>query len=725
MRLLRDVLQEKGKIERNTTAHKEYIESLYEKQVYDLKEAQRLETEDFLLEVPFDPDNLQNEEFDIEEKCRVFQQSTESLQHFTPTELADNIIRLLKTSPKETLGDDLLSLLGYEAIDFVSDIVSNHQKYIECYQKGKALKTKIIDTGDNKRGTAKRKKAISLSAVPSQAYDYPFVYSTEARREYVDAKTSLPTGTIHENFIKYEQFTIPHEACQMTEKARNIKLIEPTEPFISMAFKDYKTLNKMQSACYPVAYGTGENMLVCAPTGAGKTDVAMLAVLKCLKDHLVSDSKIDLNLFKIVYISPMKALATEIVSKFSSRLKDYGITVRECTGDTQLSKSQMDTSQMIVATPEKWDVLTRKAQGDVDFVALVKLLIIDEVHLLHDDRGPVLETIVARTLRQVEMSQSMIRIVGLSATLPNYIDVAFFLRVNPWKGMFYFDASFRPVPLTQSFIGIKGRNPSQTRIENDNICYERMKESLLQGNQVMIFVHSRNETHKTARNMIKFLLEDDLDISKMVNRDLMWEKANRSLMRSRNNEIRELFSKGFGVHHAGLIKSDRLLMEKMFRQGHIMVLVCTSTLAWGVNLPAHSVIIKGTLVYNAEKGDFCNLGILDVMQIFGRAGRPQYESFGEGTLITSHDQLYHYLRAITASAPIESRFLKHLPDNLNAEIVLGTVSSLDEACSWLGYTYFYIRLYRNPLAYGISGEESLKPEFDTKFIEKSIKFALF
>lgn len=65
------------------------------------------------------------------------------------------------------------------------------------------------------------------------------------------------------------------------------------------------------------------------------------------------------------------------------------------------------------------------------FIALlqkVKLLIIDEVHLLHEDRGAVIESIIARTLRQVESTQSLIRIVGLSATLPNYLDVAAFLR---------------------------------------------------------------------------------------------------------------------------------------------------------------------------------------------------------------------------------------------------------------------------------------------------------
>lgn len=87
-------------------------------------------------------------------------------------------------------------------------------------------------------------------------------------------------------------------------------------------------------------------------------------------------------------------------------------------------------TQIIVTTPEKWDVVTRKGTGDTELVQKVRLLIIDEVHMLHDDRGAVLESLVARTERQVESTQSLIRIVGLSATLPNYVDVADFLKVR-------------------------------------------------------------------------------------------------------------------------------------------------------------------------------------------------------------------------------------------------------------------------------------------------------
>jgi len=126
----------------------------------------------------------------------------------------------------------------------------------------------------------------------------------------------------------------------------------------------------------------------------------------------------------------MKALAAEIVLKFQSRLSWLGLHVRELTGDMQLTRDEISRTQIIVTTPEKWDVVTRKSTGDTELAQKVRLLIVDEVHILHEERGAVIESIVARTLRQVETSQTLIRIVGLSATLPNYVDVADFLRYN-------------------------------------------------------------------------------------------------------------------------------------------------------------------------------------------------------------------------------------------------------------------------------------------------------
>lgn len=97
--------------------------------------------------------------------------------------------------------------------------------------------------------------------------------------------------------------------------------------------------------------------------------------------------------------------------------------------------------------------------------------------------------------------------------------------------------------------------------------------------------------------------------------------------------------------------------------------------------------------------------MLDVMQIFGRAGRPQYDTSGEGIIITTHDKLAHYLRLLTHQMPIESRLIETLADNLNAEINLGTVANVQEALRWIRYTYLYIRMLRNPMHYGVEYAE--------------------
>ena len=162
----------------------------------------------------------------------------------------------------------------------------------------------------------------------------------------------------------------------------------------------------------------------------------MLAIMHEVGLHRNPDGSIDTSNFKVIYIAPMKALVAEITANFSKRLEPFGMKVHELTGDIQMTKQQISETTMIVTTPEKWDIVTRKA-GDRAYTSLVRLIIIDEVHLLHDSRGPVIETIVARTQRYIESSQRFIRIIGLSATLPNYQDVASFLRVNHRTGHNY------------------------------------------------------------------------------------------------------------------------------------------------------------------------------------------------------------------------------------------------------------------------------------------------
>ncbi|CAH8606538.1 unnamed protein product [Schistosoma haematobium] len=654
---------------------------------------------------------------------------------------------LASSKSNDEVQEELFELIGLDCVDVIFDLISRRAEWTNVYfttegssEQNDAKQSEQIKNGDvnnsnvslieklfadpltasntrqarieeNALKTMERlRKALNNRSSGSQSNDndLPHVYDASAKLRKNSIMTDTSKLLLPEN-VKYQQLALCDQvefplSAKPPEDILNVKRVKISslDEIGQMVFHGMKELNLIQSVVYPLAYHTSENLLISAPTGAGKTNVALLTIVQLLRTYMKEDNVLDLKAFKIVYLAPMKALAAEMADTFSKRLSPLGVHVRECTGDMHLSKQELLETQMLVSTPEKWDVISRKGTGDANLVKLVKLLIIDEVHLLHEERGAVIEALVARTLRQVESSQTMIRLVGLSATLPNYIDVARFLCVNLQRGLFYFDSRFRPVPLAMSFIGIRGSNRKVQDLNMSTICYEKVLEQVKQGEQVMVFVHSRGDTFRTARalrtsaqqlNHMMYFRNNDSSTIKI---------CLKKIQKSSDSTIKDLVPDGFACHHAGMLRVDRTLVEKLFADGHIRVLVCTATLAWGVNLPAHAVIIKGTRVYKAEKSDFVNLDILDVLQIFGRAGRPQFDTHGQATLITNQESLAHYLRFITNQGPIESNLLTNLHDHLNAEISLGTVSNIDEAVTWLSYTYLFIRLRQNPLNYGLT-----------------------
>ena len=510
----------------------------------------------------------------------------------------------------------------------------------------------------------------------------------------------------------YEEYHVPAPESKPLDPSERLVQIKSLPSWAQPAFKGITSLNRIQSRLAKVALEDDQNLLLCAPTGAGKTNVALLTMLheigKHMKDSSAEESpgiSLALDDFKIVYIAPMKALVQEMVRNFSARLEPYGITVAELTGDSSLTRAQLASTQVIVTTPEKWDVVTRKNTDASSFTRQVKLIIIDEIHLLHDDRGPVLESIVTRTLRQSEQTQEWTRLVGLSATLPNYTDVANFLRVNRSEGLFFFDSSFRPCPLSQQFVGITEKKPLKALALMNEICYEKALVDAQAKNQILIFVHSRKETAKCAKAIRDLAIQNET-----IGSFLPSEAAKTSLLEAvettRNADLKDLLPFGFAIHHAGMTRADRNVVEEMFAAGNLQVLVSTATLAWGVNLPAHTVIIRGTRVYSPERGCWTELNAQDVLQMLGRAGRPQYDTFGSGIIITAQSELQYYMSLMNSQLPIESQLMRKLIDNLNAEVVLGTVRNVEDGVNWLGYTFLYVRMIQIPNTYGIDWESA-------------------
>ena len=533
--------------------------------------------------------------------------------------------------------------------------------------------------------------------------------------------TLLPRNVEVHQFKDHVRFDVPAPTYH-NDKSKRICIKSQLPQWTHSAFTPYTHLNPIQSAVFDTAFNTSQNMLICAPTGGGKTIIGLLVMLRCIAMQIDSNNVLNLD-FKIIYIAPMKALVQEMVAHFTQRLSGFALNVRELTGDMSLTVREIAETHVIITTPEKWDVVTRK-NSEHSLVQKAKLIVIDEVHLLNDERGPVIEAIVSRTLRYSEINPTFnARLVGLSATLPNCKDVAKFLHVDLSQGLKIFGPEYRPVPLEQSFIAVKPCTDSSPDTDHhlqansalqaqcatkakwneedviDALTYREVISHLKGGHQIIVFVHSRKQTVALGQYFQEQMTKCANDAKLFRANPVATDALNRA-MRLKCKELYPLFQSGICCHHAGLVRSDRNIVERLFKESHFAVLICTATLAWGVNLPCHTVIIRGTKVYSAQHGKFMPLSVLDVMQIFGRAGRPQFDTSGHGIIVSSSSHVQQYLRYISHALPIESRLQSKIEDHLNAEIQSGTVTSVAEGVRWLEYTYLWQRIKVNPLMYG-------------------------
>ena len=206
--------------------------------------------------------------------------------------------------------------------------------------------------------------------------------------------------------------------------------------------------NPIQTQVFHVAYHTDTNMLVGAPTGSGKTATAELALMRMLTAHKGT---------KAVYVAPLKALARERLADWRRKFGQLlGVSVLELTGDHTPDMRALQRADVLITTPEKWDGVSRSWHRR-GYVQKVGLVILDEVHLLGEDRGPILEVIVSRMRYIASQTKRTMRFVGLSTALANARDLADWLGIDR-VGLYNFRPSVRPVPLEVHISGFPGKH---------------------------------------------------------------------------------------------------------------------------------------------------------------------------------------------------------------------------------------------------------------------------
>lgn len=476
--------------------------------------------------------------------------------------------------------------------------------------------------------------------------------------------------------------------------ANGIALINPRD-VLPDRFREifpYDLFNAVQSRCFEHAYQTNDNLVISAPTGSGKTAILELAI--CRLAHMRGN-----EFFKIVYLCPLKALCTERANDWRKKFGVLSMEVAELTGDTsQAEMRRVRQATIIVTTPEKWDTITRSWSDHRKLLDLVELFLIDEVHLLKEPRGATLEAVVSR----MKTRGANVRFVALSATVPNSDDVA------RWLGRDHttpeiparratFGEEFRPVKL-QKFV--YGFDSKANDYQFDTFLTEQLYPHIAKHSQrkpILVFCQTRKSCQSSAKK-----LADEWNERQPQSRP--WpEPAKRIPVIS--PELQEIVRYGVAFHHAGLDAQDRRAVEQAFLDGRLNVICCTSTLAMGLNLPCHMVVLKGTTSY--QEGSIAELSDLEFIQMLGRAGRPQFGNSGVAVVLTRARNKQHYEDMGSGQQILESTLHQNLIEHLNSEINLDTFQTIPKAKEWLKGTFLAVRLDRNPAYYKLEDTGSL------------------
>ncbi|KAL9148882.1 hypothetical protein ABFS82_12G072800 [Erythranthe guttata] len=473
----------------------------------------------------------------------------------------------------------------------------------------------------------------------------------------------------------------------------------------------FRYFNSLQSECFSTCYLSDVNMVISAPTGSGKTVLFELCIMRLFSKFITGDGRFTHHkgTLKTIYIAPSKALVQEKLRDWTKKLGSLGINCLELTGDNEYyTIKSIQDADIILTTPEKFDAVTRYRikDGGLSFFSDISLVLIDEVHLLNDPRGAALEAIVSRIKmlsRNPEMQScalSLVRFLAVSATIPNINDLAEWLMAPP-QGIKRFGEEMRPVKLTTKVFGY-------TPAKNDFLFEKRLQNYIFDlltqfsgGKSALIFCSTRKGAQEAAQRLTQIAMTFGHSSPFIKSREQQ-ERLREASLSCGDKQMQSYIIYGVGYHNGGLSMKDRNLIEGLFLNGDLQILCTTNTLAHGINLPAHTVVIKSTQYFNKEKGIYMEYERSMVLQMCGRAGRPPFDDTGMVIIMTRRETVHLYENLLSGCEMVESQLLPCVTEHLTAEIVQSTVSDITRAIEWMKCSYLYVRMKKNPEHYSIA-----------------------
>lgn len=399
----------------------------------------------------------------------------------------------------------------------------------------------------------------------------------------------------------------------------------------------------------------GKSVVVCAPTGAGKTVIAEHAIHKAIE-----------NGHRVFYTTPLKALSNQKYGDFSSK---YGINnVGLLTGDTSINRD----AQIVVMTTEVFrNMLYGTNFGSVtENMKNVKYVILDEVHYMNDEqRGTVWE-------ESIIYCPTNIQIVALSATVANAADLTDWINTVHSKTELI-NTDFRPVPLRFYYFDSSQPNvvlplltpsgqlnskirpekrqfyrkgkPPQRSVVKDVVKALHEKDML----PAIYFTFSRKKCDEQMEKCVSLVLVTP-DEQKRI-KAIVDEYLEENPYLQKNKHVDYILN-GVASHHAGLLPGWKVLIEKLFQEGLIKVVFATETLAAGINMPARSTVISS--ISKRTDSGHRTLTPSEFLQMSGRAGRRGMDEIGYVTVVGTSFQTPEEVAELVLSDanPLESRF---------------------------------------------------------------------
>ncbi len=427
-----------------------------------------------------------------------------------------------------------------------------------------------------------------------------------------------------------------------------------------------------QEAAVEAGVLDGSNLVASVPTASGKTLIATLAMLAAIERGGTA-----------LYIVPLRALASEKQDEFAAF--EPIVSVGQSTGDYESTDEWLASKDIIVATSEKVDSLIR---NNASWIENITCVVADEVHLVDDaGRGPTLEV----TLAKLRQRLSPLQVVALSATIGNADEIADWLEAE------LVDSTWRPIELRRGVYygnAISFDDGEQYELPNGN---ERetatlVKDTLADEGSSLVFVNSRRNAEAAATRLAN-AVEPFLDSAERRSLESVAADIRDDSDTETSADLARAVERGAAFHHAGLSSTQRSLVEDAFRRRDIKVVCATPTLAAGVNTPSRRVIVRDWRRYDANVGGMAPLSTLEVHQMFGRAGRPGMDPYGEAILIaSSHDERQELFdRYIYADPePVRSKLATEpaLRTHVLATIATGFATSREALLSFLDDTLY-------------------------------------